>query len=55
MYRYDQFDHQFVSDRVNHYREQTERYLAGELSEDEFLQLRLRNGCQSRAHGRRSR
>jgi sulfite reductase (NADPH) hemoprotein beta-component len=29
---------------VAHYRSQTERYLAGELKEDEFLQLRLRNG-----------
>ncbi len=44
MYRYDEFDHQFVRERVAHYRAQTERYLAGQLSEDEFLQLRLRNG-----------
>jgi sulfite reductase (NADPH) hemoprotein beta-component len=44
MYRYDDFDRQFVAERVAHYREQTSRYLAGELSESEFLQLRLRNG-----------
>jgi sulfite reductase (NADPH) hemoprotein beta-component len=44
MYRYDTFDRQFVNERVAHYRAQTERYLAGELAEDEFLQLRLRNG-----------
>ncbi len=44
MYRYDSFDRQFVNERVAHYRAQTERYLAGELTEDEFLQLRLRNG-----------
>jgi sulfite reductase (NADPH) hemoprotein beta-component len=44
MYRYDSFDRQFVNERVAHYRAQTERYLAGELAEDEFLQLRLRNG-----------
>ncbi len=44
MYQYDDFDRQFVKERVAHYREQTERYLAGQLSEDEFLQLRLRNG-----------
>ena len=44
MYQYDEFDRQFVQERVAHYREQTERYLAGKLSEDEFLQLRLRNG-----------
>ncbi len=44
MYTYDTFDRQFVRERVSHYRSQTERYLAGELTEDEFLQLRLRNG-----------
>jgi sulfite reductase (NADPH) hemoprotein beta-component len=44
MYRYDTFDRQFVAERVEHYRAQTGRYLAGELTEDEFLQLRLRNG-----------
>lgn len=44
MYRYDNFDQTFVDQRVAHYRDQTERYLAGQLSEDEFLQLRLRNG-----------
>jgi len=44
MYRYDQFDHQFVAERVAHYRAQTQRYLAGELGETEFQHLRLRNG-----------
>lgn len=44
MYRYDTFDRRFVAERVAHYRAQTERYLAGELSEGEFLHLRLRNG-----------
>ncbi|MEM8767608.1 MAG: nitrite/sulfite reductase, partial [Pseudomonadota bacterium] len=44
MYRYDTFDQQFVNERVAHYRAQTKRYLAGELAEEEFLQLRLRNG-----------
>ena len=44
MYRYDAFDHRFVQERVDHYRAQTQRYLAGELPEEEFLQLRLRNG-----------
>jgi sulfite reductase (NADPH) hemoprotein beta-component len=44
MYRYDTFDRQFVAERVAHYRAQTERYLAGEMSEGEFLHLRLRNG-----------
>ena len=44
MYRYDAFDQAFVNERVAHYRDQTRRYLDGELTEQEFLQLRLRNG-----------
>ena len=44
MYRYTPFDQRFVDERVAQYREQTRRYLAGELTEDQFLQLRLRNG-----------
>ena len=44
MYRYTQFDQRFVDERVAQYREQTRRFLAGELTDDQFLQLRLRNG-----------
>ncbi len=44
MYRYDSFDQQFIDERVAHYRDQTKRFLAGELSDEQFLQLRLRNG-----------
>ena len=44
MYQYNDFDRQFVNERVAHYRDQTQRFLNGDLSEDEFLQLRLRNG-----------
>ena len=44
MYQYNDFDRQFVNERVAHYRAQTKRYLNGALSEDEFLQFRLRNG-----------
>ena len=44
MYRYNQFDQQFVQERVDQYRDQTDRYLAGEISDDAFQQLRLRNG-----------
>ncbi len=44
MYRYNSFDQQFIDERVAHYRDQTRRYLAGQLSEQQFLQLRLRNG-----------
>ena len=44
MYVYDDYDQQIVNDRVEQYRDQTNRYLAGELSEEEFLPLRLQNG-----------
>ncbi len=44
MYQYQDFDQRFIEERVEQYREQTNRYLAGELTDDQFLQLRLRNG-----------
>ncbi|MEQ8313785.1 MAG: nitrite/sulfite reductase [Gammaproteobacteria bacterium] len=44
MYRYDQYDHQMLADRVAQFRDQTDRYLDGKLSEAEFLPLRLQNG-----------
>ena len=44
MYQYNAFDQRFVEERVEQYRDQTRRFLAGELSDDQFQQLRLRNG-----------
>ena len=44
MYQYNAFDQRFVEERVEQFRDQTARYLAGELSDDAFQQLRLRNG-----------
>jgi sulfite reductase (NADPH) hemoprotein beta-component len=44
MYRYDEIDQRLVDERVRQFRGQTERFLAGKLSEDEFRALRLRNG-----------
>lgn len=44
MYQYNQYDQQIVDERVAQYREQTQRYLDGQLSEAEFLPLRLQNG-----------
>jgi len=44
MYLYDEVDQQLVDERVRQFRGQTERFLAGQLSEDEFRALRLRNG-----------
>jgi len=44
MYIYDEYDQQMVDERVTQYRDQTERFLAGKLSAEEFQHLRLRNG-----------
>ena len=44
MYKYDDYDQQIVDERVLQFRDQTRRFLAGELPEDEFLPLRLQNG-----------
>ncbi len=44
MYQYDSTDQSLVEERVAQFRDQTRRYLAGELSEDDFRPLRLRNG-----------
>jgi sulfite reductase (NADPH) hemoprotein beta-component len=44
MYIYDEIDQRMVDERVRQFRGQTERFLAGKLSEDEFRALRLRNG-----------
>jgi len=44
MYKYDAIDQQIVDERVAQYRDQTRRFLAGELTDDEFRPLRLQNG-----------
>ncbi len=50
MYRYDAIDQAVVDQRVAQFRDQTRRFLAGELSEDEFRALRLRNGLYIQRH-----
>src|SRR5258708_11646405 len=50
MYRYDSLDQASVAERVAQFRDQTRRYLAGELSEDEFRPVRLRNGIYIQRH-----
>ena len=50
MFIYDQYDQQLVNERVEQYRDQTRRYFAGELSDDEFLTLRLMNGLYVQTH-----
>ncbi len=44
MYVYDNYDHAIIEDRVKQFRDQTNRYFDGKLSEDEYLPLRLQNG-----------
>jgi len=44
MYIYDEHDQRLIDERVTQYRGQTERYLAGEISDEQFLPLRLQNG-----------
>ncbi|MDN3518422.1 nitrite/sulfite reductase [Aquisalimonas lutea] len=50
MYRYDSFDQTLVDERVAQFRDQTRRYLAGELTDDEFRPLRLMNGLYIQRH-----
>jgi sulfite reductase (NADPH) hemoprotein beta-component len=50
MYRYDTLDRTLVRERVAEYRDQVRRFLGGQLSEDEFRPLRLRNGLYIQRH-----
>src|SRR5436190_17314041 len=50
MYRYDKLDQTLVAERVEQFRDQTGRFLSGELTEDEFRPLRLRNGLYIQRH-----
>jgi sulfite reductase (NADPH) hemoprotein beta-component len=50
MYQYDELDQAFVDQRVAEFRDQTRRFLAGELTEDEFKAVRLRNGLYIQRH-----
>ena len=50
MYRYDEYDQTLVDERVNQFRGQVARRLAGELTEDEFKPLRLMNGLYLQLH-----
>ncbi|CAM5473538.1 sulfite reductase (NADPH) hemoprotein beta-component [Aquamicrobium terrae] len=50
MYRYDEFDHEFVKARVAQFSDQVERRLGGEITEDQFKPLRLMNGVYLQLH-----
>lgn len=50
MYQYDDYDRALVFERVAQFRDQVERFMVGELSEEEFLPLRLQNGLYMQKH-----
>ncbi|MEQ1544609.1 nitrite/sulfite reductase [Methyloglobulus sp.] len=50
MYQYNEIDQKLVDERVAQFRRQTERFLKGELSEDQFRPLRLKNGLYIQIH-----
>ena len=50
MYRYDEFDHGFVTERATQFRGQVARRLAGDLTEEQFKPLRLQNGLYLQLH-----
>src|SRR5512134_3315438 len=50
MYRYDEFDATIVQERVQQFRGQVARRVAGALTEDEFRPLRLKNGLYLQLH-----
>jgi sulfite reductase (NADPH) hemoprotein beta-component len=50
MYKYDNFDQAIVDARVEEFRDQVKRRLAGEMTEDQFKPLRLMNGLYLQLH-----
>src|SRR3954463_4127937 len=50
MYKYDQYDQAMVDARVAEFREQTRRRIAGEMNDDQFKPLRLKNGLYLQLH-----
>jgi sulfite reductase (NADPH) hemoprotein beta-component len=50
MYQYDHYDQTMLDQRVAQYRDQTRRFLAGELTEEQFRPLRLMNGLYVQIH-----
>jgi sulfite reductase (NADPH) hemoprotein beta-component len=50
MYKYDKYDQAIVDARVEEFRDQVKRRLAGEITEDQFKPLRLMNGLYLQLH-----
>ena len=50
MYKYDQYDRAMVDARVEEFRDQTRRRIAGDMNDDQFKPLRLKNGLYLQLH-----
>ena len=50
MYRYDEFDHTFMAERVQQFSRQVARRMSGEMTEEQFRPLRLMNGLYLQLH-----
>ena len=50
MYKYDKYDQAMVDARVEDFRDQTRRRLAGQMTDDQFKPLRLKNGLYLQLH-----
>src|SRR3989441_5300365 len=50
MYQYDEYDELLVTERVAEFRDQVWRRVSGDLTEEEFLPLRLQNGLYMQKH-----
>jgi sulfite reductase (NADPH) hemoprotein beta-component len=50
MYKYDEYDHSIVAARVDEFRDQVQRRLSGQMTEDQFKPLRLMNGLYLQLH-----
>ena len=50
MYLYDKYDHQLVQELVRQFERQTARFIPGDLTDEQFLSLRLQNGLYIQRH-----
>jgi sulfite reductase (NADPH) hemoprotein beta-component len=50
MYKYDKYDQAMVDARVEDFRDQTRRRIAGQMTDDQFKPLRLKNGLYLQLH-----
>lgn len=50
MYQYDHYDQSIVDQRVSQFRDQTQRFLSGDLSAEAYQPLRLQNGLYIQRH-----